>query len=319
MGTQVGPLAVEDPLLDPQLLQPVRVRRQHLVDPAVVAVAQTGLPAGPGRVVEQLAQGGELDVGVQPGGVARAPRRVGGALRRLRCLREPVVADQVRVPRHGGQGVVRRAVVLVGRHQRQHLPHGAPGVGQEVDEGEGVLAQVTPREGGQVHQHPGASDAQRRSRAHGHFLFPGRRGRARAWCGVEGAPRSASLVPTTARAGAEVGTWGAQVPAFDVHLLDQSAKMHFMNESASTLAREVPSRVARREATAHRITVCAQRLALAHGLDGFTMDQLAEETQVSRRTCSTTSPARTTPSWGTPTSSTPTSWPPSSPAAPPVT
>lgn len=40
----------------------------------------------------------------------------------------------------------------------------------------------------------------------------------------------------------------------------------------------------KRERTAHAITLCAQRLADEHGLDGFTMDQLAEAAGVSRRT-----------------------------------
>ena len=40
----------------------------------------------------------------------------------------------------------------------------------------------------------------------------------------------------------------------------------------------------KRERTAHAITLCAQRLGDEHGLDGFTMDQLAEAAGVSRRT-----------------------------------
>jgi AcrR family transcriptional regulator len=36
--------------------------------------------------------------------------------------------------------------------------------------------------------------------------------------------------------------------------------------------------------TTHRITGCAQRLTEAHGLDGFTMEDLAEAAEVSRRT-----------------------------------
>lgn len=50
-----------------------------------------------------------------------------------------------------------------------------------------------------------------------------------------------------------------------------------MDESATGLA-------LRKIATAHRITVCAQRLADQHGFDGFTMDELAEAAEVSRRT-----------------------------------
>lgn len=40
----------------------------------------------------------------------------------------------------------------------------------------------------------------------------------------------------------------------------------------------------RRQETEHRITVCAQRLTDQRGLDGFTLDDLAEEAEVSRRT-----------------------------------
>jgi AcrR family transcriptional regulator len=36
--------------------------------------------------------------------------------------------------------------------------------------------------------------------------------------------------------------------------------------------------------TTHRITLCAQRLTEAHGLDGFTMEDLAAAAEVSRRT-----------------------------------
>jgi AcrR family transcriptional regulator len=53
--------------------------------------------------------------------------------------------------------------------------------------------------------------------------------------------------------------------------------MHFMAESATT-------RELKRWQTSHRITVCAQRLTDEHGLDGFTMDELAEAAGVSRRT-----------------------------------
>ena len=53
--------------------------------------------------------------------------------------------------------------------------------------------------------------------------------------------------------------------------------MHFMSESAS-------SRERRRIETEHRITICAQRLTDDKGLDGFTMDDLATEADVSRRT-----------------------------------
>ena len=53
--------------------------------------------------------------------------------------------------------------------------------------------------------------------------------------------------------------------------------MHFMSESAS-------SRERRRIETEHRITICAQRLTDEKGLDGFTMDDLAAEADVSRRT-----------------------------------
>ena len=45
-----------------------------------------------------------------------------------------------------------------------------------------------------------------------------------------------------------------------------------------------PGREARRQATAHRISLCAQDLTSDRGLDGFTMDELAEAAGVSRRT-----------------------------------
>ncbi len=50
--------------------------------------------------------------------------------------------------------------------------------------------------------------------------------------------------------------------------------MHYVIESATD----------RRTATAGRITLCAQRLTDEHGLDGFTMDDLAAAAEVSRRT-----------------------------------
>ncbi|MCW2843861.1 MAG: Bacterial regulatory protein tetR family [Nocardioides sp.] len=51
-----------------------------------------------------------------------------------------------------------------------------------------------------------------------------------------------------------------------------------MADSATT------TRERRRQQTTHRITVCAQRLTEEHGLDGFTMDDLARAAEVSRRT-----------------------------------
>ncbi len=53
--------------------------------------------------------------------------------------------------------------------------------------------------------------------------------------------------------------------------------MHSMEESATLRER-------RRLETEHRITICAQRLTDERGLDGFTMDELAETAEVSRRT-----------------------------------
>jgi AcrR family transcriptional regulator len=61
----------------------------------------------------------------------------------------------------------------------------------------------------------------------------------------------------------------------DLHYPIQSAKLHSVTESAIA---------ARKVGTAHRITVCAQRLADERGFDGFTMDDLAEAAGVSRRT-----------------------------------
>ena len=54
--------------------------------------------------------------------------------------------------------------------------------------------------------------------------------------------------------------------------------MHSMVESAMS-AREL-----RRRETSRRITLCAQRLTDQHGLDGFTMEDLADAAEVSRRT-----------------------------------
>lgn len=55
--------------------------------------------------------------------------------------------------------------------------------------------------------------------------------------------------------------------------------MHSMLESATSAGRDH-----RRREAAHRITVQAQELTLAHGCDGFTMDDLAVAAGVSRRT-----------------------------------
>lgn len=53
--------------------------------------------------------------------------------------------------------------------------------------------------------------------------------------------------------------------------------MHSMDESATLRER-------RRLDTERTITTCAQRLTDEHGLDGFTMEDLAEAAEVSRRT-----------------------------------
>ena len=55
--------------------------------------------------------------------------------------------------------------------------------------------------------------------------------------------------------------------------------MHSMTESATNSLREQ-----KRWETSQRITLCAQRLTDEHGLDGFTMDDLAGVAEVSRRT-----------------------------------
>ena len=54
--------------------------------------------------------------------------------------------------------------------------------------------------------------------------------------------------------------------------------MHSVTESATT------TREQRRLQTERRISVCAQRLTEEHGLDGFTMEDLADAAEVSRRT-----------------------------------
>lgn len=77
--------------------------------------------------------------------------------------------------------------------------------------------------------------------------------------------------------GAERGAWERDHTTPALHFLTESAKLHCMSESAT-------SRVGRREATRHRIAVCAQKLTEQHGLDGFTMETLGEAAGVSRRT-----------------------------------
>jgi AcrR family transcriptional regulator len=54
--------------------------------------------------------------------------------------------------------------------------------------------------------------------------------------------------------------------------------MHFMNESAISLREQ------KRWDTSLRITRCAKVLTDEHGLDGFTMEDLADAAEVSRRT-----------------------------------
>ena len=54
--------------------------------------------------------------------------------------------------------------------------------------------------------------------------------------------------------------------------------MHSVMESATV------GRQAKRQQTLHRISRCAQRLTVERGLDGYTMEDLAEAAEVSRRT-----------------------------------
>ena len=56
-----------------------------------------------------------------------------------------------------------------------------------------------------------------------------------------------------------------------------------LSESA-TLPPTTWGRADKRALTARRIVLCAQELTLEHGLDGFTMDDLAQRAEVSRRT-----------------------------------
>lgn len=62
--------------------------------------------------------------------------------------------------------------------------------------------------------------------------------------------------------------------------------MHSVSRSAKGLvvAATCDRRAVKRLETAQRITVAARRLTVARGLDGFTMEDLAEEAGVSRRT-----------------------------------
>ncbi len=57
-----------------------------------------------------------------------------------------------------------------------------------------------------------------------------------------------------------------------------------MSQSATKTPAGESSRAGRRETTSHRITSDARALVLERGLDGFTMDELAERVGVSRRT-----------------------------------
>ncbi len=52
--------------------------------------------------------------------------------------------------------------------------------------------------------------------------------------------------------------------------------------------------------TSHRITLCAQRLTDEHGLDGFTMEDLADAAEVSRRTLFNYFPSKTDAVLGAP-------------------
>jgi len=63
-----------------------------------------------------------------------------------------------------------------------------------------------------------------------------------------------------------------------LHFVGDSAMMHSMTESAPTL------REAKRLGTARRIAESATALTRERGLDGWTMDDLAEAAEVSRRT-----------------------------------
>lgn len=65
-----------------------------------------------------------------------------------------------------------------------------------------------------------------------------------------------------------------------VHSLIRSARLHSMSRSAIELSR----RDAKRRDTEDRISDRAQRLVEQHGLDGFTMEDLAAAADVSRRT-----------------------------------
>jgi AcrR family transcriptional regulator len=63
--------------------------------------------------------------------------------------------------------------------------------------------------------------------------------------------------------------------------------MHSMSESATSLREQ------KRWETSQRITVCAQVLTDEQGLDGFTMDELADAAEVSRRTLFNYFPSKT--------------------------
>lgn len=67
-------------------------------------------------------------------------------------------------------------------------------------------------------------------------------------------------------------------PATIMHSLDKSATMHSVSESATSLREQ------KRWETSQRISRRALELTDQRGLDGFTMDELAEAAEVSRRT-----------------------------------
>ena len=135
----------------------------------VLAVAQSRLPVLPVRAVLELAQHHEFDVRLQPAGMLLAPHAVLRALLVAELghgteavVRTQLRVDQVRVAGHRGEGVVRRPLVLVDRHQGQHLPDRAAGVGEEVHEVVRRGAEPSPGERGDVQQDAGPSNVQGR-------------------------------------------------------------------------------------------------------------------------------------------------------------
>ena len=89
----------------------------------------------------------------------------------------------------------------------------------------------------------------------------------------------------------------------NLHLKEKSAKIYSMSDSAMA-----GRRASHRQRDRRRINTCAQPLAEEHGLDGFTMDDLADAAGVSRRTLFNYFPGKDAAVLGDPLGPGPGSW-----------